>query len=1008
MFNKFLIPILVLATQSIAFSQQKNLALGKPVSANSENSSYPAKNVVDGRITRESKWMSNNVKPPHILELDLQKYCNINQIIIYTGILEEERTFAETAQAAGFWAAKNFKLQYWDDVNWTDIPNSEVHENRLTAVKFNFSPVINTYKLRFVCDDGEPINIMEVEVFGIETDRPAPIINTALKKKAELRTDQNVNIKIENCVNGKTMKYVGYNQGYYMPGSNVSGWLEYSNINSLRIWTTLNSYAPLKAVQVDKNINNVKEFDRRKAELRNNPENNKYLKWDVLLAIYNDTEKTSNTNPMVLNYVLKELKRLNIDPIIQTGSTDFDETWSNKWQQWQRYYALAYYAAKESDVTMFAMQNEPNHRNSGMKLDQWINGMKIVSDALGSAIEDVNKKYGKSLKVKMVGPVTAGNNPEWWARVARSIRTDYHNNTVDNDLIKIFSTHSYNSPAAGYVTRVSDIRKIITDNHPKGNALPIVYTEIGRWMNSYLIDKEETMDSPSLFTEWAGIYTENTKNGAYGMWAFKFSNTTSDVYDRGVKSGHHFTWQGQRIIEDAYKNLLLNKDVKTYNNSFAKMITDGIKTNDSAWKSDTTSIEKWIEIDLGQTKNLGSAVVYSGSAGGTYTSPDRIKNYKLQYWINNAWKDIPGTVEKDNKYSQVFHLFKQPIETSKIRFVSTDLGVLIVREIKAFAANDGPVIGEKNYDISGIQRTGEVVRLFAKGFKEKRPMYKTIINVNDQNMDAITSYDEKTGNYYMWLVQRGEYKDNLTIDLSSLPVSSGSIVTAESVGPQIYGEINGIYSINNSKKINLTLHSQTVTLLTIPTGNLKKHTIKASADASVSGGNNATKNYGKLKKLYISLDASKSENNQVSFIKFDLTDKDSLAPSKVLLKINGHNSTDTSFVRYHVYGITSTNWDEQKLTWHNAPQLDSKEAFIKEVGQKAFIAGEIAMNDIKTDHYLDVTDLIKNHADKSITFALVRETRQLGDDEDKGKTIVISSKESENAPQLEVWTKIPN
>ncbi len=61
----------------------------------------------------------------------------------------------------------------------------------------------------------------------------------------------------------------------------------------------------------------------------------------------------SSTNPMVLSYVLSELKRLNIDPVMQINSRDFDGTWSNKWQQWQRYYALAYYAAKEGDVTMF-------------------------------------------------------------------------------------------------------------------------------------------------------------------------------------------------------------------------------------------------------------------------------------------------------------------------------------------------------------------------------------------------------------------------------------------------------------------------------------------------------------------------------------------------------------------------------------------------------------------------------------------------------------------------------
>ncbi|HEY4205207.1 MAG TPA: sialate O-acetylesterase, partial [Puia sp.] len=577
-------------------AQGKDLALHMPVYANSENKKYPAANVTDGRITRESKWMSGDVQPPHILEINLRKYCNISRVVVHTGIPEAERTPAESAQAAGFWSAKNFKLQYWDDANWTDIPSSEVHENRLTDVPFNFSPAINTYKLRFVCDDGEPISIMEIEVFGKATGNMAPAGDAGasdLEKKSKRTADQALNIRIADSVIGKTMRYVGYNQGYFMPGSNATGWLEYAGVNSLRIWTTLDSYVPAKAVQVDEGVRDVNEFDKRKAALRADPEHNSFLKWEELLPIYEHPEKEANTNHMILSYVLTELKRLKIDPVVQVGSRDFDSTWGNKWKQWQRYYALAYYCARVGDVTMYAMQNEPNHKNSGpMKLDQWIGGMQIVSDALSCAIEDVDKRYGKNLKARMVGPVTAGNNREWWTAVAKSQRTDYHGKTIDHDLLGIFSTHSYNSPAAGYLHRVEDIRKILADNQPGGKPLPIVYTEIGRWMNAYLIDKEETMDDPSLFTEWAGIYTNNTLNGAYGMWAFKFANTTSSVYPLGIKSGHHFTWQGQRIVEDAYTDLAKGRPVTASSQTSgwaASNVTDGDKSDRSAWHSDASS-----------------------------------------------------------------------------------------------------------------------------------------------------------------------------------------------------------------------------------------------------------------------------------------------------------------------------------------------------------------------------------------------------------------------------------
>ncbi len=1005
--GKLILVFLLLFPYSVVFAQEKNVALNKPVIANSENSSYPAKNAVDGKINRNSKWMSDNVKPPHILEIDLQKYCNISKIIVHTGIPDSELTASEAGKAAGFWSAKNFKLQYWDDANWTDIPNTEVHENRLTTVSYSFPALVNSFKIRFVCADGEPVSIMEIEVFGTETSRIVAGTTTSLQKKSERIEDQDINIKVTDKVIGKTMKYVGYNQGYYLPGSNASGWVEYSGVNSLRVWTSLNSYVPLNAVQVDENISTIEDFDQRKVALRLNPEKNSFIRWDILLPIYDDTEKAANTNPMVFSYILSELKRLNIAPILQVNSTDFKDTWSNKWQQWQRYYALAYYAAKEGDVAMFAMQNEPNHKGSGpMKLDQWIGGMQIVSDALKCALEDVNKKYGKNLKACMVGPVTAGNNPEWWAGVAKNLRTDYHGKPISEDLLGIFSTHSYNSPAAGYEGRVNAIRKILSENQPGGKALPIVFTEIGRWMNAYLIDKEETMDSPSLFTEWAGIYTNNTLNGAYGMWAFKFSNTVSDVYTSGVKSGHHLTWQGQRIVEDAYTNLALNKPVVASmesNQWAAKFVTDGNKSDQSAWHSDSSSVQKWVEIDLGAEKTIGSAVVYTGTASGLNTAPDRVKNFKLQFFSNDTWKDIPEFSERDNKYAQVFRVLKQPVTTSRIRFFSEDSGILKVREIKLFAKGDGPDEAVKNYDVSGIQRTGEVVRLFAKGFKEERPIFETIVSVKDENFDALVSYDEIAENYYIWLVQRGRYSEKIKMNLSALKLATGAPITAEIVSPNYYGEVAQLINVQDNQDINFNLPPQSVVLLTIPKGRMKRTSIAASSFSTVSGGENAGKYDYKNNRMSVKLDAAEPKNNKVSFVYFNLSKKPAQNARRVVLNVNGFTPNDNRPFRLHVYGIPSEKWDRQKLNWTNAPQLDSEEALIKEVGRKAFIAGEIAFDQKAQNHILDVTDLIKKHGDKGMTFAFIRETRQMGDDEDKGREVIINATNKVIKPRLDFW-----
>lgn len=991
--RKFILFTYAIFTGLHAAAQQQNVALHKPVAATSQTAAGPAANITDGKISRHARWEAANGKAPHIIEIDLKKYYNINELRIHTGIADAEKQPDETTQAAGFWSMKNFKMQYWDDANWSDFPKSEVHENRLTTVVFSYSPTVSTYKIRLVCDDGEPVNVMEIEAFGAPApNMPEPPAATSSLQLQEVSTaPRQAGITVANKVSGATMQYVGYNQGYYLPGSNVSGWIEYSQVNSLRVWASMNAFVPETSVQVDKTLSSVAEFDKRKAELRASPERNRFIKWEQLLPLY-DLPDTSSTNAMVFNYALTELKRLGIDVVLQMGSTDFKDNWENKWKQWQRYYALAYHAARKGNVAMFAMQNEPNHRHSGpMKLDQWIMGMQVVSDAIHAAVEDVNKKYGTRLVPKFVGPVTAGQNTDWWAGIARAIRTDYHGKKVDKDLLDIFSTHSYNSPAVGYASRINNIRSILQENHPAGKALPIVYTEIGRWMNAYLIDKEETMDSPSLFTEWAGIYTNNMKNGGYGMWAFKFANTASGTYPRGIKSGHHFIWQGRRIVEDAYRNLALNKPVRSSGGN-AAAVTDGNKSNLSAWTSDSATAEKWVEIDLGAPQAIGSAVIYTGSDGGVYTAPDRIRNFKLQYATADGWKDIAGATEENNKYAQVYSTFKQPVTAGKVRFVSTDKGSLTVREIKLFAAGDGPS-AHPNYNVSGIQRTGEVVRLFAKGFRGSRPLYETTTSVNDSGLDACTAYDEKTGNYYIWLVQRGPFEYRLQLDLSALNIAAAVPVTAEAVNAEKYGEASLLGPLAANKKIDVVLPPQTVMLLTIPKQAQAARQLKAVATAGISMGTNTSG------QLQVELNAATPANNRVTYLRFDLAGQNIPRAGRVLLRVNGRNSDGGRPFRFHVYGIPNTRWNAASLNWQNAPLLDGKEALIKEVGRKAFVAGELAFTGTAADHWLDVTELVKKHAASDITFVLVRETRQLGDDEDKGRRAIITP----GSAELFIW-----
>ncbi len=62
-----------------------NVALRKPVTASSQQEKFPASNVTDGVISRKSTWMSaESARPPHMLDINLERYYDINKIVIYT------------------------------------------------------------------------------------------------------------------------------------------------------------------------------------------------------------------------------------------------------------------------------------------------------------------------------------------------------------------------------------------------------------------------------------------------------------------------------------------------------------------------------------------------------------------------------------------------------------------------------------------------------------------------------------------------------------------------------------------------------------------------------------------------------------------------------------------------------------------------------------------------------------------------------------------------------------
>lgn len=393
--------------------------------------------------------------------------------------------------------------------------------------------------------------------------------------------ESGLGVTVENVTIGTGMALVGYNTGHYLPGSNTSAWLEYSRVNAARFFASFTEWAPDDAVDPGDGIQDIADFDARKAELRRNPEAGSYLKWDIFNDVF-ENHVYSSTNYYRLNYQVSELRRLGVSPILEAAELRWNSPWSVLWQEWQKHYAFTYHLAKEYDVERYNFINEPDHPSAaGDLVNQaiYVRGLQLASDAIRCAIADVNAAYGKSLQAIVQAPVlthvssSSGNDHMdadhdsdhrddvyGWGQIAlNNIRTDYHGATVDYDIFNVFDTHQYNKTATTYAYEFGMMRQRMQQYTPTGVALPIVYSEFNRRNTSAFETSGDDLDSPQMYCDLADIWATALANDAAGMIAFKFENT---VRANGIPYGTGFYYvenQGSYDIHGVSKAGEMNR-----------------------------------------------------------------------------------------------------------------------------------------------------------------------------------------------------------------------------------------------------------------------------------------------------------------------------------------------------------------------------------------------------------------------------------------------------------------
>lgn len=358
-------------------------------------------------------------------------------------------------------------------------------------------------------------------------------------------------INVSTTQAGVTPQYLGYNMGHYLPGSNTSAWVDYSGVNAFRVWTSPSDYEPTDDVApFGDGVSDLPSFNARKSALRADPQNPAYIDFSKFDDHFtNDVQ--SGRNKVVADTILSDLQARGITPVIELSrSTAWTmNTWAGKWEQWQHVYAMAYYMGSNYDVSRFQTYNEPDQTTSPVPMGEWLDRLRIASDAIRSAVADVNRDYGKTLVADVSAPVTisgASKIDTWGKAALEANRTDYQGQTVDYDIFNTYDAHRYNSTGAAFAQDMQTYQTKVPEYNASGEMMPVTYTEHNRRNSSSFAGSTDTLDTPSMFTGLADNYIGAIQNGVAGMYAFKFSQTlwdhdsSSETPDVSQKTGFHY------------------------------------------------------------------------------------------------------------------------------------------------------------------------------------------------------------------------------------------------------------------------------------------------------------------------------------------------------------------------------------------------------------------------------------------------------------------------------------
>ena len=355
---------------------------------------------------------------------------------------------------------------------------------------------------------------------------------------------------------GSTPSVLGYNSGHFMPGSNTASWWKYAGVNGGRIFSSPSYLTPgtssyfRSGSSAALDATTQTQFVAQRDALRASGTATTYIRWDRITPLFTTGTTTGNNN-IQLKYAEDSMKSLGVKPLIvmtrspasypwpASASANAASDWQNRWLAWQQWYAQAFIHAQYDNVENYQLFNEPDLYTSSsatLSQEQWIEMMRYGANAIESAIADVNRLYGKSLKAHVYGPVTNGpstTSGDWGHTLllnrANQVITG---STPGYQLFDHFDYHNYGSSPATFGTKLAGaITDINTATGGQGASYPVTISEFNtRTSTDYTPNdptnnpNNYTPDTLDMSSRLGQILVNLANNKPDELYLFKFSN----------------------------------------------------------------------------------------------------------------------------------------------------------------------------------------------------------------------------------------------------------------------------------------------------------------------------------------------------------------------------------------------------------------------------------------------------------------------------------------------------